>query len=264
LRFTCKNFVYDGRRLGVVKLVASPIDEGLNFDTIYVVSDDFEIRGSGQWSHDRRRGHRSDFSFQLHSNDLGEFLSSLGFGDTNASGGATDMLIDGGWDAAPMKFDLRKVKGVLHFRSSEGKLLGVKRGATGRIFGLLTITNLLRRLTLDFSDLFEKGVTYDRMEGSFNLEDGQAYTNNMMMENSTALVEIAGRTGLVDEDYDQIMTVTPKISSSIPLAPIWLAEKLFKRRVFDKAFSYKYTITGPWDDPEVDLVEVKGKPARRD
>jgi uncharacterized protein YhdP len=102
------------------------------------------------------------------------------------------------------------------------------------------------------------------MEGSFNLEDGQAYTNNMMMENSTALVEIAGRTGLVDEDYDQIMTVTPKISSSIPLAPIWLAEKLFKRRVFDKAFSYKYTITGPWDDPEVDLVEVKGKPARRD
>ena len=264
LRFTCKNFVYDGRRLGVVKLVASPIDEGLNFDTMYVVSDDFEIRGSGQWSHDRQRGHRSDFSFQLHSNDLGKFLSSLGFGNTNASGGATDMLIDAGWDAAPMKFDLRKVKGVLHFRSSKGKLLSVKRGATGRVFGLLTITNLMRRLTLDFSDLFEKGLTYDRMEGSFSLEDGQAYTNNLMMENTTALVELAGRTGLVDEDYDQIMTVTPKISSSIPLAPIWLAEKLFKRQVFDKAFSYKYTITGPWDDPLVDLIEVKRKPSRRD
>jgi uncharacterized protein (TIGR02099 family) len=264
LRFTCKNLIYDGRRLGVVKLVASPIDEGLNFDTLYVVSDEFEMRGSGQWTFTRQRGHRSDFSLQLHSNDLGEFLSSLGFGNTNASGGATDMLIDGGWDAAPMKFDLRQVRGLLHFRSSKGKLLGVKRGATGRVFGLLTINNLLKRLTLDFSDLFEKSVSYDRMEGSFNLEDGQAYTNNLMMENPVALVEIAGRTGLVDEDYDQIMTVTPKISSSIPLAPIWLAEKLFRRRVFDKAFAYKYTITGPWDDPVVDLIEVKGKPADRD
>jgi uncharacterized protein YhdP len=60
------------------------------------------------------------------------------------------------------------------------------------------------------------------------------------------------------------MTVTPKISSSIPLAPIWLVEKLFKRRVFDKAFSYKYMITGPWDDPLVDLIEVRKEPSGRD
>lgn len=263
IQFTCKNMTFDGRDLGVVKLVASSVEDGLDFETIYVVADSFETRASGRWQYYGSGRHRSEFSLNVHSEDLGEFLSNLGFGDTNAAGGATDITIDANWAAAPMAFDLVKLNGRLHFRSTKGKLLGVKRRATARIFGLLTVTTLPRRLSLDFTDLFEKGVSYEIMEGTFNLENGQAYTNNMMMENATARVDIVGRTGLAAEDYDQMMTVTPKLSSSLPLAPIWLVEKFLNRRIFDRVFSYKYTVTGSWDDPKVDLQDVVAKPAGR-
>ena len=76
---------------------------------------------------------------------------------------------------------------------------------------------------------------------------------------------MAGRTGLVSEDYDKHVTVIPKISSSLPLlgpallsTPLlspallsaWFAQKIFDRsNVFDKAFAYRYTVTGTWTSP---------------
>lgn len=158
-----------------------------------------------------------------------------------------------------MEFELRKLDGALHFRSVDGKLLGVERGVTERIFGLLSVTALPQRLILDFTDLFEEGVSYNLIEGSFNLAHGEAYTNNLSMETGTARVEIAGRTGLVTEDYDQIMTVTPKLTSSLPLVPLWLAEKALNRELFGKTFSARYTITGSWTDPKVEPIQIERK-----
>ena len=77
------------------------------------------------------------------------------------------------------------------------------------------------------------------------------------MESDTARLEVVGRTGLVSKDYDQLVTVIPKISSSLPLVPIWIAQKLLDRNVFDKAFAYQYTITGPWEEPAVELVKTE-------
>jgi uncharacterized protein YhdP len=77
------------------------------------------------------------------------------------------------------------------------------------------------------------------------------------METDTARVEIAGRTGLVTKDYDQIMTVTPKLTSSLPLAPLWLAEKALNRELFGNAFSAQYTITGSWADPKVESIQAE-------
>ena len=57
------------------------------------------------------------------------------------------------------------------------------------------------------------------------------------------------------EDYDQLVTVIPKISSTLPLVPLWLAQKILDRNVFDKAFAYQYMITGPWSQPSVELGE---------
>ena len=84
----------------------------------------------------------------------------------------------------------------------------------------------------------------------------------MHLDSPTARVDVTGRTGLVDEDYDQTIVVTPKVSSSLPLAPIWLAEKLLNRQAFDTAFAYHYTVTGTWDDPEITRIEVTPPPER--
>ena len=101
-------------------------------------------------------------------------------------------------------------------------------------------------MRFDFSDLFEEGLAYSQIQGSFSIEGGNAYTNNLQMDSTSATIDIAGRTGLVKEDYDQIVTVTPKFTSSLPGAPLKLLGKLF-RTDMDKVFAFQYTVTGSWD-----------------
>ena len=193
----------------------------------------------------------------IHGDDLGRMLGSLGFDGNVVTGGTTDVSLRGAWAGAPAQFALERMVGVMHFLSTDGRLTRVKPGVTGRVFGLLTITSLPRRLVLDFGDLFKDGFEFDRIDGSFAIEYGDAHTDDLFMESDTARFDVVGRTGLVIKDYDQLVTVTPKISSSLPLVPLWLAQKLLDRNVFDKAFSYQYTIGGAWDAPEVEFVKTQ-------
>jgi len=191
-------------------------------------------------------------------NDFGKLLETIGYRETGIDGGAVDMLIKGSWPGSPFDFDTTTLLGTLHFRASNGFLRDIEPGVTGRVFGLFTLTTLPRRLLrLDFSDLFTEGLGYNLLEGSFNLEAGNAYSNNLKMDTDTSRVEMEGRVGLILRDYDQVMTVTPKLSSSLPLAPLWLAEKLLDKKLINNAFSYRYTITGDWDNPKVERGQVK-------
>ena len=58
------------------------------------------------------------------------------------------------------------------------QFLEVKGGspATLRIFGLLNMNSLSRRLRLDFTDLTDKGLAYDKVEGVLQGTDGQFTT----------------------------------------------------------------------------------------
>ena len=70
----------------------------------------------------------------------------------------------------------------------------------------------------------------------------------------SARVDLAGRAGLVARDYDQLVTVTPRLTSSIPLAPLWLAEKMLQTNIFNRVFASRYALTGSWEDPVVERI----------
>ena len=144
--------------------------------------------------------------------------------------------------------------------------------STGRLFGLLSLQTLPRRLSLDFSDLFGKGLAFDNIEGRFDLENGDAYTNNLAMTGPSVNINISGRTGLVQQDYDQIATVTPKVTDSLPVASalfgpigigvgavIFLASEIFQSLPgkIDTLLRKQYTITGAWNDPQVTKIKLK-------
>ena len=81
----------------------------------------------------------------------------------------------------------------------------------GRAVGLLSVTALPRRLSLDFTDVFGKGLAFDKIEGDFTLSDGNAYTSNLIMDGPAAGVRISGRVGIEAEDYDQTAIVSAEV-----------------------------------------------------
>ena len=256
LSFSTRQFLLGGRDLGQVGFTTAPSEHGLEVTELQVRADSFQGDGTGSWTLSGDE-HTTGFALRVHGDDLRRMLETVGFDGRAVSGGTTDIALRGSWPGAPADFGIDRFAGVMHFLSTEGRLTQVEPGLTGHVFGLLTFTSLPRRLLLDFGDLFREGIGYDRMEGSFAIENGNAYTDDLFVESDPARFEVVGRTGLVDRDYDQVVTIIPKISSSLPLVPIWLAQKILDRNLFDKAFAYQYTIGGTWDDPQMELVRTE-------
>lgn len=58
-------------------------------------------------------------------------------------------------------------------RLRKGQFVELEGGTQAlRVFGLLNFNSIGRRLRLDFSDLFGKGYSYDRLTGSLVARDG--------------------------------------------------------------------------------------------
>ena len=103
----------------------------------------------------------------------------------------------------------------------KGQIVGLKPGA-GRVLGLASIAALPRRLALDFSDLTDKGLAFDTVRGDFDLRDGNAYTDNVLVKGPAAEIGLIGRVGLKNKDYDQTAVVTGNVGNSLsmPLAAL--------------------------------------------
>ena len=109
--------------------------------------------------------------------------------------------------------------------------------------------------------MFRKGFSFDRISGRFDISKGDAFTNNLTLDSPAAKVEIAGRIGLADQDYDQVVYVTPKVSSNLAVVGglaggpqvgigLWVADKILGRKI-NKSITKRYTIEGTWSKPVV-------------
>ena len=268
VRAEIADLTYGDHQLGGMQLTASPTASGLSFEEILFEKPEMTITGVGVWERPRDRS-RSKFTIDLKADKLHKMLDNFGYDTTAIKAGKTRMSIDAGWEGSPDEFSLDKLAGTLDIRVKKGQLLEVSPAA-GRLFGLLSIQTLPRRLTLDFTDLFGKGLAFDKITGNFNIANGNAYTNDLHLTGPSADVLISGRTGLSDQDYDQLVTVTPQIANNLPLASallgpvgigvgaaLYLADNMFGLidNNLNKMLSYQYTITGNWHNPKIEKVK---------
>jgi uncharacterized protein (TIGR02099 family) len=263
LHLISQSFKYGDIDLGRTTLDASKQTDGLRIDRLQLESGHLRFDAKGDWLV-TGAGQTSHIDGKLDTDDLGKALAQLGYAETVA-GGKAQMEIAANWPGGPGDYALAHLNGTLSLKASKGRFLDIEPGA-GRLFGLLSLQALPRRLTLDFSDLFAKGFGFDKLSGNFSLQQGNAYTNNFIMEGPSAVVAVTGRTGLDAKDYDQVVTVVPQIGSTLPLAaavaggPIaalsaFLAGKLLPG--ISEIARYQYTVKGPWEKP---IIEPVSKP----
>ncbi len=268
LEVNVDEFIYNDNNLGKLNLLTNNIDNGININNLSIIKPGFSITANGDWLRIDDVD-RSDFHATLEAESIETMLSTFNFNSANIKEGKTNIEMNAYWVDTPMNFSLEKIDGVLDMKIEKGQFLDIEPSA-GRLFGLLSLQMLPRRLTLDFTDLFEEGFAFDSIKGNFSLEQGHAYTNNLEMAGPSADIIVSGRTGLSTEDYDQIATVTPKISSGLPVASalfgpvgvgvgavIYVASELFKSipKTIDKILKLQYTITGSWDNPHIEKIE---------
>ncbi|HMN35464.1 MAG TPA: AsmA-like C-terminal region-containing protein, partial [Chiayiivirga sp.] len=197
-----------------------------------------------------------DFS----SRDAGAMLEALGFSRLIESSGTHGRLMLA-WPGAPGAFDWAVADGRLDVSVGQGRVLEVEPGA-GRLFGLLSLTEIPRRLSLDFSDFLKSGFAFNQMAGSFRIERGDAFTDDFRINAPSAEIRLRGRTGLKARDYDQTLEVLPKAGSVLPAigaiaagpagAAVGAVAQAVLRQPLKDMTRTVYRVTGAWDAPTIE------------
>jgi len=264
-RLAANSVRFDDMSFSDLWVEASPTGDLLEISDFRLRRDALQISSSGQWGYDKKtRQHLTQIKARLEGPQLGEAMAGLGFGNS-MSGGTIEFSGDFSWPAPVFQFSLDGLTGDASMKITDGVLNNVDPG-TGRFVGLLSLTALPRRLSLDFSDVLIDGMEFDEITGSYRIADGILHTRNTNMDGAAARIKISGKTGIIARDYDQVIRVTPKIRQTLPLLGVvaasstvgWgllLLQNLFKT-VIDGAVEVEYHVTGSWDDPKVELIKA--------
>jgi len=181
----------------------------------------------------------------------------------------TNIELDLDWPGRPNDFSMRAVSGTVSLRLDEGIILEQNNTAQlFRIFNLLNADTLWRRLQLDFSDLYERGVAFDAVSGKARIKEGVVTMNpELQIVGPSGAFKLSGTTDLSEETLDMRLVVVLPLTQNLPLAallmgagaPIGGALFVLDKILGDplsKLTSATYSVTGTWDNPEVDLRRV--------
>jgi len=257
---------YAGIELGETRIEAYPIANGFHFEKIDASSERLKLQASGDWLLDEG-GHRSDFDIHIASESLGDFLQSLDIASP-VQGGQTLVYLNAWWPGAPAAFALSQLNGQVEFSVVGGNISTASAGG-GRLLGLLSVQALPKRLALDFRDVFDSGFTFDEAAGTFEMKNGTATTDDVLLRSSSANISVSGRTDLVAREYDQLLTIRPGVGNTLPIigalaagpggAAAGLALQGLLQEQLAEATQVRYSVTGSWDDPKFETVAVERK-----
>nr|WP_255691961.1 YhdP family protein [Luteimonas sp. XNQY3] len=248
--------------LGRVDAASRRIPGGLSVDRLQVRAPDHRIDVTGRWT-GRGPAARTTVQADVDSENFGRLATGLGFAGSIV-GGQGRVDFDAAWAGTPNAFQVAQMEGSLKLALRDGQLVEVEPGA-GRVLGLLSVAELPRRLMLDFRDFFSKGFGFNRIAGDIRFGNGIARGDNLVIDGPAAEIRIRGSADLAARTHDQDIEVLPKTGNLLPavgaltLGPVGAAVGAVANAVLRKPLAEmgarNYHVSGPWQDPKVDVVE---------
>jgi len=254
-------FALGARAFGSLEAEFARTARGLESTNLKTTDGSFTVVGNAGWIADpyEESGQSTFIDVTLKSTDVQQTSRRLDY-DLGILSDAMDIKVDVSWPGGPRKDFMAVLSGDVSVGLGDGQLSEVEPGA-GRMFGLMSFTALPRRLSLDFSDVFDKGFGFDGITGDFRVVSGDAYTCNLTLTGPAADVGIVGRAGLMERDYDQAAIVSANVGSALPVvglfaggpqvaAALLVFSQIFKKPLKDVGQVF-YTVQGSWDDPNI-------------
>ncbi len=261
IKFHC-----DSCKLGVLDFgaVDFSIERGKN-NTISMKQfraqrDKSELTFDMMWRHDGKIS-KTDLSGNLRINDLAREVEKLDYASIIKESGVK-ATFEGSWRGGPQNFDIEDASGALSVKIDDGYLADV--GDKAKIFSVLSLQSLLRKLTLDFRDIFSDGMFYSSISGDFELKDGILYTDNTKMIGAAGNMHMQGNTELTQGMLDYKLSYKPNLTSSLPvlawiatLQPtIFLAGIAIDQVITSQVVSeFNFELTGSLDEPDMKEVD---------
>jgi uncharacterized protein (TIGR02099 family) len=256
INFTCKACDIRGINLGRVELEAEPNNDGLRITQLLINNEFGNLSASGQW-YKRNQDHYTFVGGDLNSKSFGEFIKQLGF-DSGIKDSSADLSFALTWKDSPLDIQFENLDGEIDWELSDGYLTEVSDQGS-RLFTLLSLNSLVRKLSLDFRDVFAKGFFYDEMKGSIQITQGKADTRDTRIDGAAGEIEIYGYTDLANKELNYNVSFAPNVTGNLPilvyfftvsppsaLAALAIDQVLTSTKVIS---NINYSVTGTIEEP---------------
>lgn len=262
LNVNCKRCRLSGFNLGNVNLRIAPDADGLWLQQLSFQQGRHQLTAGGHWrAASAEQPAQTKLQGNFNSADLGAFLRDHQI-TTMVQDSPANFDFDLSWQGTPFGYNSETLNGTVSWRLGQGYLNEVSDGAA-RLFSLLSLEGLIRKLRFDFRDVFANGLFYTEFGGQFAISDGLVRTDNTRLNGSAGDMEITGTVNLVNSELNYQIFYIPKVTSSLPVIVAWmvnppsgLAALLIDRMLHDAQVisRLEYRITGTLDEPVVEEV----------
>ena len=221
---------------------------------------------TGSWQKDDGLG-ETRLSGTLQSPALGQLMQEYDLSRSMSGSKAKVTLDQLSWQGAPFQFNRQTLSGGIAWDLGEGSLVEVSDGGT-RIFSLFSLDSLVRKLRLDFRDVFAKGFFYNKMRGSMQIDAGVASTTDTKVDGVAGDIEMSGSADLKARQIDYLMAFSPKVTSSLPVILAWMVNPVSGVAAYalDEMFQsaeviskINFSVSGDLDNPTVTELERNSK-----
>lgn len=269
IQFSADRLTYGGANLGSVSFTTRSSTNGLTINDLNLQTPAMRLQASGDWVQ-TGKGNLTRLHGKASTKSVSMVLNDLDVDAHNFVASNGDLDFDLSWSAAPYALSLDSMNGKASLNIGKGRIVEIDSATNakmdlGKMLNLFSLQSIPRRLSFDFSDVFQKGYTFDSLRGDFNFNRGSAITNNMRFDSAVARVEIRGRIGISQKDFDLVLSVTPYVTSSIPIAATlltgqpaigiaaWAVNKVIGGAV-SQVVTYLYSVTGSWGHPQWNII----------
>lgn len=252
--------------LGSTALKMRPVANGVAFSELALNLKGLQLTGAAGWTEQQGQV-QSWYKGRAKATDIGAVLKAWNYAPS-ATSERFRVNADIQWPGSIAALSMAQLSGTLKASMDKGSFTEVGTEGTNalRVFGLLNLGAIGRRLQLDFSDLFGKGVAYDRtkvllkgVEGVFVTAEPLEIKGPSMLLNLNGTLDAAQRQ--INAKLDVILPLSNTVAlgallvgSPVLAGAIFVADKV-ANQIFGAGASnlakVQYKVSGPIDNPTI-------------
>jgi len=266
LTLAINDFWFQGYKVGQVNVDFQRQGDRLVWDQVSLRSGANKFDGTGWWKLTDTEN-RSHFEFNMSGDNNTDLMERFGI-TSGIQKAPFEMSSKLDWQGSPWDPQVETLSGQMSSKLGSGIISDVSGAA--RLLGLFSLDSILRKMKLDFTGVFDKGMAFNSISGSGNIKDGVFVTNDIDMDAAAGRMKIRGLADLTTQQVDAEVEFTPDLTSGIPVisafavapqtAILVFAVTTALSPVIDVITQVRYEVKGPLDAPQVnELSRSKGQ-----
>jgi len=201
--------------LGKVEVAITNTGKTLQFDKLNVDMLHTQFNASGLWQLNSQGEPETKLTGKMKTESVEQLATNLGQ-ESPLVKTPMDVQFDFVWDADITDLSPATMSGYVMLEGKEGRVSSVSDKGT-RFLSILSLQSLVKKLSLDFSDVFNNELAYDSLSGSAYIINGVATNDDLVINSSSGRITGSGSLYWVSEEIDYTFNFYPDITSSLPV-----------------------------------------------